>query len=233
VSIALIFTGMACGALLATAGLTIWGSPRQVPRLPQAVHAVRWLTGVFLLLGALFAWPHTPIAYPVLITALAVIPGIHRRHHSHRSDIMLILPPLILAGASLFWGSAPTGIETGTDSSSITVAELTIIVCGGLGMRVLGQSLKKVVGALPHAEESILPTAVTYGLLTLLTSSMTLVNLWQRGALWRGTVYEGRLSGAWLAWSVVWFSPRRPLWLRATLTTVATLLLITLAVMTN
>lgn len=229
-SIALIFIGMACGALLATAGLTIWGSPRQVSRLPQAVRAIRWLTGVFLLLGALFAWPRTPITYPILIAALAATPGIHRRHHSHWSDVMLILPTLILIGASLLWRSTSTEIETGTDSSSITVAELTIIVCGGLGMRVLGQNLRKATASLPHTEESILPTAVTYGLLTLLTSSTTLTNLWQRGELWQGTVYEGRLAGAWLAWSAVWFSPRRPLWLRAALTTVAALLLIVLAV---
>ncbi|MCP4542096.1 MAG: hypothetical protein GY832_33640 [Chloroflexi bacterium] len=227
---ALIFTGMSCGALLVAIGLTLWGSPRQVPRLSHAVRAICWLAGIFLLIGALSAWPLTPISYPILITALAVFPGIQRRHHSHWSDLLLILPPLILAGISLFWGVTSAEIKMETDSFSISVAELTAIVCGGFGVRALGQSLRKITAPLSHSEKFVTPAAVTYALLTLLTSSTTLTNLWQQGTMWKGTVYEGRLAGAWLAWSATWFGPRRPLWLRAILTIIATSLLIILAV---
>jgi hypothetical protein len=103
---------------------------------------------------------------------------------------------------------------------------LTAVVCGGLGMRALGQSLRKVAAPLPHTEQSAPSAAITYALLTLLASGTALINLWQQGAMWKGTVFEGRLAAVWLAWSAIWFSPRRPLWLRAALTTIATLLLV-------
>ena len=224
----LIFIGMACGALLAAIGLTLWGSPRQVPRLSYAVNAIRLLAGVFLLIGALFAWPLTSISYPIVIAALAALPGIPRQHHSHWSDILLILPILILAGVGLFWGMTSAGIEMETNGLSITVAELAIIACSGLGIRALGQGWKKVIASLPQTDEFTLFAAATYGLLTILTSSTALTNLWQQGAVWQGSIYESRLTGAWLTWSAVWLSPRSPRWLRATLMSVALLLLIIL-----
>ncbi len=226
---ALIFAGMACGAQLAAIGLTLWGSPRQLPRLPHAVRAVRWLAGILLLVGALSAWPLTSIAYPILIAALAAFPEIRYRQGSHWSDILLILPTLILNGISLFYGVKSTGIEMEIGSFLTIAVELTAVICGGLGMRALGQSLRTIAAPPSYTEEFVLPAAVTYTLLTLLVTGTTLTNLWQRGAMWQGTIYEGRLAGAWLAWSAVWFSPRRPLWLRATLTTIATLLLVVLA----
>lgn len=237
---ALIFTGMACGALLAATGLTLWDGSRQVPRLSRAVRAVRWLAGALLLVGALFAWPLTPISYPILMAAIIAPPETRRRHHSHWSNVMLVLPALILAGASMFWGSTFVGtfvgtfvrVEIETSNFLVAVPELAVVVCGGLGARALGQSLRDVAAPPPHAEELALPTAITYALLTLLVSSTALVNLWQRGAIWGGTLYqsgEGGLAGAWLAWSAVWLIPRRPRWLRAILTTVAASLLIALA----
>lgn len=228
-SSALSFAGMACGAMLAAIGLTLWGSSRQVSRLSHAVRAIRWLAGGLFLIGALFAWRLPSILSPILMAALAAPPGIRRRHHSHWSDVMLILPPLVLAGISLFWGSTSAGIEMETNSFLVTLTELAVVVCGGLGARALGQSFSDVAAPPPHGEEFPLPAAVTYTLLTLLASGTALANLWQRGAMWEGTVYEGRLAGAWLAWSAARFSPRRPLWLRAVLTIVAALLLIILA----
>ncbi|MEE8392058.1 MAG: hypothetical protein V3S14_14860 [Anaerolineae bacterium] len=225
----LILTGMACGALLTVIGLTLWGASRQVPRLSHAVRAIRWLAGVLLLIGTLFAFQSTPIAYPILMAALAAPPGSRRRRPPHRSDVLLILPSLILAGASLFWGSTSIGIKVETSSFSISLTELAIVICGGLGTRALGQSLSDVAAPPSHTKESTLPAAATCALLTLLMGSTALVNLWQRGAMWEGSVYEGRLAGAWLAWSATWLSPRRPQWLRAVLTTVAALLLIILA----
>ena len=232
---ALVFTGMACGALLAAAGLALWGGPRQMSRLPLATRAIRWLAEAFLLIGVLFAWLgegdpsfSTPTSRLILMAALAAPPEPHRRHYSYWDNVILILPALVLAGASLFWRSEPVGIEM--SSLPVVVVEVAVVVCSGLGARALGQGLSEVIASSPHVERPPLPTATTYALLTLLVGGTVLVNLWQRGSVWGGTTYEGGLAGAWLAWSAVWLSPRRPLWLRAVLTTTAALLLIVLAV---
>jgi hypothetical protein len=229
VQTALILTGMACGALLAATGLTLWGAPRQVPRLSLAVRTIRWLAGALLLVGVLFVWRFTPVSYPILMAALAAPPG-SRRRHTHWSDAISVLPTLILAGVSLFWGTRPVGIETHTHTSalSVSVTEWVTVVCGGLGMRALGQSLSNVATPPSHTEGATRCATITHVLLTLVVSGTALMNLWQRGTLWGETVYESRLAGAWLAWNAVWLSPHRPLWLHAVLMTVAALLLIVL-----
>ncbi|MEE8306390.1 MAG: hypothetical protein V3R81_03940, partial [Gammaproteobacteria bacterium] len=133
---ALIFSGMACGALLTTAGLALWGSFRQAPRLAHAVRATRWLAGVLLLIGTLFAWQGnrsvpTTTARLILMTALAALPGIHRSHRhrqSHRGDVLSILPALILVGVSLFWKPSSDTIGIETSSLPVVMMELTITI---------------------------------------------------------------------------------------------------------
>ena len=228
---ALIFTGMACGALLAAAGLALWGGFRQIPGLPHAVRAIRWLTGVLLAIGALLAQGDhgllTPTPRLILMAALAAPPSPRLRYF--RGGVLLILPALMLTGAGLLWRSGPTGVGIETSSLPVTMTALAIAVCGGLGARALSQGLGKIVAPTPSLEGATLPTAATHALLTLLVGGTALVNLWQRGSVWGETVHGRELVGAWLCWSAVWLSPRRPLWLRTALTAIATLLLVVLA----
>jgi hypothetical protein len=228
---ALIFTGMACGALLAAAGLALWGGFRQIPGLPHAVRAIRWLTGVLLAIGALLAQGDHGLSMPtprlILMAALAAPPSPRRRHF--RGGVLLILPALILTGAGLLWRSGSTSVGIETSSLSVAITELAIAVCGGLGARALSQGLGKIVAPTPSLEGANLPSAVTHALLTLLVGGTALVNLWQRGSVWGETVHGRELVGAWLCWSAVWLSPRQPLWLRTALTAIATLLLVVLA----
>jgi len=228
---AMIFAGMACGALLAAAGLALWGGFRQTPGLPHAVRAIRWLTGALLAIGALLAQGDyslpTPTSRLILMAALAAPPSPRLRYF--RGGVLLILPALMLTGAGLLWRSGPTGVGIETSSLPVTMTALAIAVCGGLGARALSQGLGKIVAPTPSLEGATLPTAATHALLTLLVGGTALVNLWQRGSVWGETVHGRELVGAWLCWSAVWLSPRRPLWLRTALTAIATLLLVVLA----
>ena len=226
---AVIFTGLACGTLLAAAGLALWGIFRQVPGLSHAVRAIGWLAGVLLLIGTLFAWQgdhsiSTPTLRLILIAALAAPSGIHRQYLSPWSSIMLILPALILAWAGLLWASRPVAGEFG--SPLVLPVELAIVVCGGLGARVLGEALSTIAAQTSHSERLI---TATYVLLTLLVGGTALVNLWQRGTVWGGTTSEGGLAGTWLAWSTTRLGPRQHPRLRAGLTVVAASLLISMA----
>jgi len=226
---AVIFTGLACGTLLAAAGLALWGIFRQVPGLSHAVRAIGWLAGVLLLIGALFAWQgdhsiSTPALRLILIAALAAPSGIHRQYLSPWNNAMLILPALILAWAGLLWASRPVAGEFG--SPLVLPVELAIVVCGGLGARVLGEALSMIAAQTPHSERL---TTATYVLLTLLVGGTALVNLWQRGTVWGGTTSEGGLAGMWLAWSAIRLGPRQHPRLRAGLTVVAASLLILMA----
>ena len=191
-----------------------------------------------MLIGTLFAWQGnrnvpSPTARLILVAALAALPGIRRpqRHrHSHRGDVISVLPALVLVGVSLFWkpGSAGTGIET--NSLPVMLMELAVTISAGLGARALSRCLRKIITPPPHIEEPALSTAVTYTLLTLLVSGVALVNLWQRGSVGGKTVYESGLTGAWLAWSAVWLIPRRPPWLQIVLMATAASILIILAI---
>jgi hypothetical protein len=233
VPVALVFVGMACGMLLAAVGLMVWGRSRQVPKLSRAIRAIRWLAGTFLLAGALFAWLgdrnlaiHT--SRFILMAVLATLPEIrHRRLPcSHPGGVMLILPALVLVGVSLFLKAEASGIEI--SGFPATIVRLVVIVCGGFGARALSQYLGAIAVQSPHSEEALLSATIAYALLTLIAGGTALVNLWQRGSVWTGIAEESRLASAWLAWSAAWPCPRRPVWWRALLMTVATLLLIIL-----
>ena len=228
-SIAVIFTGLACGTLLAAVGLALWGSSRQVPGLSHAVRAIGWLAGALLLIGALLAWQgdhsvSAPALRLILMAALAAPPAMPHRCSSPWSNVMPILPVLILAWVSLFWTARPVAGETG--SPPVSAMGLAVVVCGGLGTRALGEALSTIAVQTPHSEWL---TTATYALLTLLVGSTALVNLWQRGMVWGETASEGGLAGAWLAWSAAWLSARQRSRLRAGLTVVVASLLVSTA----
>jgi len=231
--VTLICTGMACGALLGTLGLMVWGSSRRAPRLSHAVRATRWLAGALLLVGALYAWlaDHSlsaPAARLALMGALAALPEIRRRSvpQAHPDSALLIVPALILVGGGLFWKAGSGGI--GTDGWPATPVVLALTVCGGLGARALGQRLSQI--SAPPVAGSPRSAVVAYALLTLIAGGAALVSLWRRGAVWSSSADEGRLASAWLAWSAVWAGPRQPAWLRALLMTIAASLLIVLII---
>lgn len=234
-----ILAGLGCGALLAAAGLTLWGEPRKTAGISQAVHAIGWLAGALLLIGALLAWwaYDAPAAHPsslALIAALAAPPGIRRREPS-RSRLVPILLALLLAGLSLAWLLASNGIgpeqNSGPSASLAMVYSWGVVICAGLGARTLAEVLGEIITPHPDAEE-FSPDRVdgllnaTYALLTLVTGGTALTNLWQRGLAWEQTPGASRLAGAWLVWSAAWLSPRHVAWLRAGLTIVAALVLL-------
>lgn len=238
---AVILPGLACGVLLAAAGLGLWDGLRRAPGLSRAVDVNRWLAGVLLLAGALLAWrgAHSPPApalssvegpalHLILMAALAAPPlptGARRRRPAPWSDAIRILPALALAGAGLLWTSAPIGAGAGNPSLAL-VEPLGVVVCAGFGARALAQALSEIADPAPHLAW---PSAVAYVLLTLLVGGTALVNLWQRGAVWDGTAGQSGLAGAWLAWCAARLGPRQPARLRAGLITGAALLLIVLA----
>jgi hypothetical protein len=224
-----ILSGLACGTLLAAAGLALWDGLRQVAGLSRGVQVIGWLAGTLLLIGALLAWQGGSLSAPtphlILMAAVAAPPGIRHRRPSRWSNAVRILPALVLAGAGLLDTLQPAGPEV--DSSPVALVELLVVICGGLGTRALSQSLSEIAASSPQVEW---PSAAAYALLTLLVGGMAAANLWQRGTAWRGTATESGLAGAWLAWSAARLSPRQPSRLRPMLTAVAALVLIMLAV---
>jgi hypothetical protein len=224
-----IFTGLACGTLLAATGLALWDDIRQAPGISHAVPVIRWVAGALLVVGALLAWQgdrslSTPAPRLMLMAALAAPPAVHHLRLSRWSNAWLILPALVLAGAGLFWTSAST--EAGGGSFPFVLVEIAVIICGGLGARALAIALSESATSSPHVEW---PSAAAHALLTVIVGGTVLVNLWQRGSVWDGTAGESGLAGAWLAWTAVWVGPRWPHWFRAALTAMAAALLIVLA----
>lgn len=225
----LIFTGLAWGMLLAATGLALWDDFRRVSGVSHAVPVIRWVAGALLVVGALLAWQGdrslpTPAPRLMLMAALAAPPAVHHLRLSRWSNVWLILPALVLAGAGLLWTSAST--EAGMGSSPVVLVEVAVIICGGLGARALAAVLSESATSSPHVEW---PSTAAHALLTVIVGGTVLVNLWQRGLVWDGTAGESGLAGAWLAWTAAWVGPRRPPWLRAALTAVAAVLLIVLA----
>jgi hypothetical protein len=235
-----ILAGLACGALLTTAGFALWHALRPLPGLSQAVQALGWLAGALLLSGALSArlggggfppWvPHL-----LLMAALATpaasrsLPG-PRRSAALWDDFLRLLPPLALAWAGLLCTATLVGGEVsgppvggGPPAQGL---ELAIVVCGGLGARALGQAFGEIVTSTPGVAW---PSAAAYAWLTVLVGGVALASLAQRGSVWDGTPAETGLAGVWLAWSAAWLSPRQPARLRTALTAVTAAFLIALA----
>jgi len=233
--VSVVFTGLACGTLLATTGLIVWGSLHRTPALLQALDAIRWLTGGLLLIGVAFAWRAGDAVFPppmrlILMAALVAPPDIRHRPRSPWSSLPFVLTALILAGVSLAWipgtelqapGTAGTGECPGGLASA--GVRLAIAICGGLGARASSEALSGAAGLLPPSAGAV---SATHTALTLLTAVVVLANAWQRGTMWMGAVGEGGLIGVWLVWSAARLGLRQPPWLRATLVTAAALVLI-------
>ena len=239
-SAAVAFTGLACGALLAAAGLALWSENRQdastLDTMRATVRVIRWVAGGLLTVGALLAWRGrqtlpTPTPHLILMAALAAPPEIHRHRLARRAQVLLILPALGLAGAGLIWALGTA--EASAGSGPVTPSQVALTICGGLAARALGMvagtfgvAEGDVAGSTPHLEW---PSTAAYGLLTLIVGGTLLANLWQRGSAWDGTTGERSLAGVWLAWTAAWMTPRRSRRLRAAFIAVAALLLIVLA----
>jgi hypothetical protein len=232
---------LACGVLLAAAGLALWDGLRHLPGLPRAVLVNRWLAGTLLSIGALLAWQRShspsapalglsrgavegPVPHLILMAALAAPPGTHLRRSTAWGDAARVLPALALAGVGLFW--SPDSLGAGPGSPWHTLVQLGSVICAGFGARALGEALAEIGDSIPRTEW---PSAVTHVLLTLLAGGTGLVSLWQRGSVWDGTAGQSGLAAAWLAWSAARLGPRQPPWLPAGLTVAAALLLIVLA----
>jgi hypothetical protein len=227
---AVVFTGLACGTLLAAAGLALWDSLQQALGLSKAVRGIRWMASGLLLTGAVLAWQRdqsisTPALRLTLMAIWAALPAIHRQPYPPWGNALSILPALALAWAGLFLTPLPT--ENGASDLVATLVEVAVVTCGGLSARALAQGLGQFTTSIPRVRW---PSATAHVLLTLLAASTGIVNLWQRGAMWGGNADERGLAGAWLAWSAARLSPRQPPWLPTVLTAVATLLLVVVAV---
>ncbi len=232
--IAALFTGLAWGMLLAAVGLALWDGFRPIPGLSRAVWVIGWLAGTLLLAGAMLVWWEgyrlSSLALRLILMAALAAPSGIRHHHRSPSpwgNAVRTLPALILAGVALFQITEPT---IGNGSPLVTPVELAMVICGGLGARALGEASSEFTNLTLHIEQPTLSTitesfTITYALLTLLVSGIALVNLWQRGMIWKGATEEGMLAGTWLAWSAAWLGPRKRPRLRAILVILATLLL--------
>jgi len=224
VPVTAIFAGLAGGMLLAAVGLALWDGFRPTPGLSRAVWAIGWVAGTLLLVGAMLAWweGHRLSSFVwrlIFMAALAAPSGIRHRHRLPWSSAVRTLPALILAGIALFQIAGPVD---GNGDSLVTPMKLALVFCGGLGTRSLGEALSEIIDPTSSIKW---PAAATCALLTLLVSGAALVNLWQRGMLWKGTTEEGLLAGTWLAWVAAWLGPRERPRLRAVLITGAALLL--------
>lgn len=223
-----ILIGLACGALLAAVGLTLWDGLRQMPGISRSAWVLGWVAAALLLIGALLIWQGdhgVPALRLILMAALAAPPGLRRRRPSHWSNVMFILPALALAGAGFFLISKPVADEA--VSLPVRPVEIAIVVCGGLGARALGKALSVI--ATPLSTPELGAFAVTYTLLTLLVGGTALANLWQRGTMWGESASEAGLAAVWLAWSAAWLGLRQHPRLRAGLIVVAAALFIVLA----
>jgi hypothetical protein len=198
--------------------------------------------------------PAGPVPQLILMAALAALPEVRPRP-LYRRGTLLILPALALAGIGLTCIASPA---VAAGQADLTLAALSITICGGLGARALGQALywtaapvrgrstgSETESETEPGEATPLPSpsageegagvqgegapAITYALLTLLVGTMAIVHLWTRGTVSGGITGEGGLAGVWLAWSAAWLGPRRPSRLRAILIVVAASSLILLA----
>ena len=224
-----ILTGLACGALLTGAVLALWDGLRPAPGFSRAVRVIRSGAATLIAIGAVLAWPGDQFIsrralHVLLMAAVATPPGFHRRGLSGWSHALLILPALALTATGVFWISTP--VEADARSVSVTLAELALAICGGLGARVLGIALSE---AIMRSPPDVWTAKATYALLTLIVGGTALTNLWQRGTMWIGTAGESGLAGAWLAWSAARVGPRQATRLQAVLVTIATLSLVILA----
>lgn len=199
-------------SLLVFGALLAWGS-----RLPA-------LEGLAKTLGMPPA--AGPVASLILMAALAIPFELGTRQRPHWAQSLRYVPALLLAGTALVHMD---GADVGAAVEDwVTPIRFLLTVCAGLGARTLGQALRVITTGNGETER---PGTLAYGLLTLVSGSAALVNLWQRGTVWAGadSVMRGGIAGAWLAWSADRLASSWHPRLRALLTAAAALLLILVA----
>ncbi len=244
-SVIAILLGLGCGMLLAAMSFGLWGGFQGARALTRGAHAAAWGAAGVLVVGALLAWGSGlpalesligvvdtgalggPVLSLILMAALAVPLKVDVPQKALWSCALLYLPAWALALTALMKTVTPGAAIPSTEW--VIPVRFSLAVCGGLGARALGQSLRLMtVGASYVAW----PGELTYALTTLLFGAVTLVNLWQRGRVWSTAdpVLQAGIVGAWLAWSADWLAPRRYRRLEALLTIAAALLLILTAV---
>lgn len=239
-SAVVICTGLAWGMLLAAVGLMLWDGRGEVHGLSGALQIITWSASAILMLGALMAWGgwfigrgHRSAArgigailYLILVAASAVPLGIRYPQRFSWSLVMPFLPSIALAGVALFRASTSGGVQV--DGTPVTVVGISMAVCAGLGARAMGGALQEMM-----TETRVKwPFAVTYVALTSIVAGTMLTNLWRYGTVWgrEGYPMGGDTAAAWLAWSAAWLCTSRRPRLRAGLTLVAALTLISATV---
>lgn len=244
-SVVAILLGLGCGMLLAAVSFGLWGGFQGAQALSRGAHAAAWGAAGVLVVGALLAWGsglpalesligvvdrgalEGPVLSLILMAALAIPLKVDVRQEALWSCALLYVPAWVLALAALVRIVTPGGAVPSTDW--VTPVRFSLAVCGGLGARALGQSLRLMTDDAPYVAW---PDELAYGLTTLLFGAVTLANLWQRGRVWSyaDPVLQGGIVGAWLVWSADWLAPRRHRRLRALLSIVAALLLMVTAI---
>ena len=244
-SVVVILLGLGCGMLLAAVSFGLWGGFQGVWALARGAHIAAWGAAGVLVVGALLGWGSGlpalesligvvdtgalggPVLSLILMAALAVPLKMNVPRKVLWSCALLYVPAWALALTALVRIVTPGAAIPSRDW--VTPVRFSLAVCGGLGARALGQSLRRMVTGASYVAW---PGELTYGLTTLLFGAVTLVNLWQRGRVWSSadSVLQGGIVGAWLAWSADWLAPRRYRRLVALLTIAASLLLILTAV---
>jgi hypothetical protein len=239
------------GILLVAIAVHLLNGLRERPDLSPVASIAGWAAASVLLIGALLVWGgtlpvlesfvppfdlsawHGRVLPTVLMAALAIPVGgkIDTRDDAGRAvswtRALHYLPAFALTLALLLQVSSST--ESAHDAEWVTPLRFSLAVCAGLGARGLGQALQVLAGG---GSSSQWPGTLTYSLLTLVSGSAVLVNLWQQGTVWgsAGPAMQGALAGAWLVWSASGLAPGRQPHLRAVLTAVAALLLMAVAI---
>lgn len=223
--------GLALGLLLGGVGLAILSRFWKVPELGLSIRVISGLATVALLAGALLGLQKAAQvpgpAWRLAVVAIFATPLIERCEGlSAWGFVLFLLPALLVVGGALLGAVVVAPASAG--SSSISFWSLSAALCGGIGMRIVGEALQTVALGEPLRDWLLRGMCVA---LTLLVGGMGLLNLWQRGIVWRGDrVVQSGLVSAWLAWSGAWLWPHRRSRIRAGLTVAAALLLVSVVV---
>jgi hypothetical protein len=223
-SSAVAFTGLACGMLLAAAGMAVWSFARHISSFSKIVSTIRLVAGAGLLWGALSAW-HSGYWSPfsirlLLMAALVSLPYPSRLSPYPPGYVFSLLLPASLAGLGLYL-TLRSGLVVPA-RQYIPFREVVAAVGGGIG----AWALNGLIAHLPElkSEESPgqeAPLSAAYAMLTISLGSLSIVNLLQHGKIWAGGEAEKRLAGAWMIWTAGRLVSSRRSWLHWILIAIA------------
>ena len=186
-----------------------------------------WAAGVVLAVGAATGPAAT---WRLLLMAAVAAPRLRRAETVWERGLALS-PSLALTGATLVWLLRHVATAA-VEAAPATPLLLAVTVCGGLGARAVGATLAALVA--PAVKEVRRPGtdwSAAYLALTLLDGWLATAALTSHGFLGEWAGVEGGLTAAWLLGSTAYLlSEERWAGLRATLTGLAGLLLVGIAV---